>query len=956
MQRYNFFLSYYIFLVFLHSKMKTAECFKRKFFLLGMILLTLTANAQDYVTKSGNTVFPADRVPAIFPQYRKQPSSPDSLAGTFLVVTRPDLLAPLQPFIKWKRQQGYRVETLVFQTHLCDSIRFRLKERYLNASSAFPAQKYVLLVGDVNRIQAFTGKYTPSALNSSVTDMYYGEYTGDYVPEAYVGRLSVTDSSELAHVVGKIVRYEQGEWASSAHRLVLIAGRENRTPAPETTNGQVNYLSQLAARHRPHLDTICFRNPESATLTDSILSTLQMSNALVNYTSHCTRSGWSSPTISYRSIDTLGNPVPTLFVNNCCLSNAFDGTCYGEQLLRRNEGGAIGAIGASNETLWAEDYYWAVGAKYPAALTPSYDSTLPGAFDSLLTPLYNNYTLGAMLYAGCKAVSQSGSPFDAFYWETYCLLGDPSMTPFVGQPESLQLTPQSPIQAGITALQVSCPPHTRICATQDTLLLATASSQNDSSVTLYLHRGLDGDSITLTASRPGDIAQIMTLPIPTREEGFLAATDYHVEDTLLHIVIKNMGRTPVVQHTVALTQTSGDSLAGATFDTPQPITIHSLPPLSDTTVTTQLHNYTIGIEPLIKACLTAYDSAHSPYSTLHLYAHTPDIRPRILQIRLADSSGNTVQSIVPNHHFVINAELSHPADSATLIFDMHTSTQSAPFHYSFPTYWDNENDHIHLTISAHKGRWHDTREGWLVPYSTYERFESGTFDNLPWFNRGPFPWTIDSLFAHQGLFSARSAIIDHLQKSVLELEVETLADDSITFFFNVSSEAHDWLYFFIDGRRCGYWSGSSGWRYYARPLAAGRHLLQWIYQKDAALSERDDCAHIDDIRIPLALWSRPYGTSENHTPLNIESPSKEPPYRIYPNPTSHLLNIELQESTQSRIIQLFEINGRKVDEILIPPHVNSTQYFTTPLRLGVYLLVLHDEVGNRHIHKLIVTE
>ena len=122
MQRYNFFLSYYIFLVFLHSKMKTAECFKRKFFLLGMILLTLTANAQDYVTKSGNTVFPADRVPAIFPQYRKQPSSPDSLAGTFLVVTRPDLLAPLQPFIKWKRQQGYRVETLVFQTHLCDSI------------------------------------------------------------------------------------------------------------------------------------------------------------------------------------------------------------------------------------------------------------------------------------------------------------------------------------------------------------------------------------------------------------------------------------------------------------------------------------------------------------------------------------------------------------------------------------------------------------------------------------------------------------------------------------------------------------------------------------------------------------------------------------------------------------------------------------------------------------------
>ena len=93
--------------------MKTAEYFKRKLFLLGMILLTLTANAQDYVTKSGNAVFPADRLPAIFPQSSKQPSCSDSLAGTFLVVTRPDLLTPLQPFIKWKRQQGYRVETYV---------------------------------------------------------------------------------------------------------------------------------------------------------------------------------------------------------------------------------------------------------------------------------------------------------------------------------------------------------------------------------------------------------------------------------------------------------------------------------------------------------------------------------------------------------------------------------------------------------------------------------------------------------------------------------------------------------------------------------------------------------------------------------------------------------------------------------------------------------------------------
>ena len=935
--------------------MKTAEYLKQKLFLLGMTLLALTASAQSHVTKSGTPVVPADRVRALFTQSGKQSLSSDPSTATLLVVTRPDLLPPLQPLIRWKRQQGFRVETLVSPTHLCDSIRARLKERYLNASAAFPAQKYVLLVGDVNRIQAFVGKYTPSSLGSSVTDMYYGEYTGDYVPEAYVGRLSVADSSELAHVVGKIVRYEQGEWASETHRLLLIAGREERAPAPETTNGQVNYLSQLASQHLPYLDTVCFRNPASALMTDSILSAIQMSNTLVNYTAHCTRSGWSDPYINYHSIDTLNNPVPTLFVNNCCLSNAFDGTCFGEQLLRRNVGGAVGAIGASNETLWAEDYYWAVGAKYPASLTPSYDSSRPGAFDSLLSPLYDDYTLGAMLYAGCKAVTQSGSPFDAFYWETYCLLGDPSMTPFVSRPDSLWLIPHSPIEAGSTTLSVSCPPLTRLSATQDTLLLATAVSQLDSTATLSLPHALHGDSITLTASRPGAIAQIMTLPIATRDEGFLAATDYHADDSLLHVIIRNVGHTAVALHSLTLCQTPDDSLGSATFNTPQPIPVHHLLPLSDTSVTFVLHNYTPGNEPYVKATLTVLDSLQSPYSTLHLVAPTPDLRPRIRQIRLADSSGNTVQAIVPNRCLIVHADLSHPADSATLLLDMQTSSQPSPLHCSFPFYWTGGNDHIHLTLTAHKGHWRDTREGWLVPYSTYERFETGTFDNLPWLNNEPFPWTIDSLFAHHGHYSARSAAIGHSQKSVLGLEVETLADDSITFYFNVSSEAHDWLYFFIDGRRYGYWSGNSGWRYFACPLAAGRHLLQWIYQKDASLSERDDCAHIDDLRLPLSLWTRPYGSSENNTLTDIEHPSDEAPFRIYPNPASHQLTIELPESPKSQLLQLFEANGRKVDEIIIPPHVSSTQYFTTHLRLGIYLLVLHDPAGNRHIHKLIVT-
>ena len=192
-----------------------------------MTLLTLSVQGQETVTKSGTVVRPADRMPASFTKQTKSfPTLSDPTAGTYLVVTRPDLQEPLLPFIRWKKQQGYRVEVLCTTTNQRDSIRAQLTERYANATALLPAQRYVLIVGDVDRIQAFAGRHTPSGLTNRATDLYYGEYTGDYLPEAYVGRLSVSDSAELAAVVTKIITYEQGLWVTTAQQLMFAAGSE----------------------------------------------------------------------------------------------------------------------------------------------------------------------------------------------------------------------------------------------------------------------------------------------------------------------------------------------------------------------------------------------------------------------------------------------------------------------------------------------------------------------------------------------------------------------------------------------------------------------------------------------------------------------------------------------------------------------------------------------------------
>ena len=398
------------------------------------------------------------------------PSGPER----YLVVSRPQFRHGLQPFVQWKRQEGYEVTEIYADTNRCESIKALISGQWSVVSGQPP--RYILLVGDVAQIQAFPGTTRPAGLGNHVTDLYYAEQTGDYLPDALLGRWPVSDTAELRAVVEKTLRYEQCIALDTARlrRMLLVAGSESQDPAPVTTNGQVNYLGREIKLAHPELDTLCYRNPESGSRRDAILNDLRRGAALLNYTAHCNTAGWSTPSVTFASIDTLDNPQPLLYVNNCCQSNAFGGTCFGEQLLRKPHGGAIGVIGATNSTLWNEDYYWSVGPKYLFSLTPDYDSTCLGAFDHWLGRVADVQTQGELLAAGNLAVTAFGSPYSKFYWEIYCLLGDPSLRPYVGFPQEVTLSAEG-VYNGSTVLNVSGTPGATVTAVQDSILLSVGT-------------------------------------------------------------------------------------------------------------------------------------------------------------------------------------------------------------------------------------------------------------------------------------------------------------------------------------------------------------------------------------------------------------------------------------------------------------------------------------------------
>ena len=67
-------------------------------------------------------------------------------------------------------------------------------------------------------------------------------------------------------------------------------------------------------------------------------------------------------------------------IGNACLTSSYQSTCFGEELLRAANKGAIGYIGASNSSYWDEDYWWGCGFK-SVTLNPVYDASKLGSYD-----------------------------------------------------------------------------------------------------------------------------------------------------------------------------------------------------------------------------------------------------------------------------------------------------------------------------------------------------------------------------------------------------------------------------------------------------------------------------------------------------------------------------------------------------------------------------------------------
>jgi hypothetical protein len=156
-----------------------------------------------------------------------------------------------------------------------------------------------------------------------------------------------------------------------------------------------------------------------------------------------------------------------------------------------------------------------------------------------------------------------------------------------------------------------------------------------------------------------------------------------------------------------------------------------------------------------------------------------------------------------------------------------------------------------LNITSNEGLFQQSYPLNFTAGAIFEDWETVGFNKFDWSTGGNKPWAISFLDPHAGNCSAKSGNIDDGQSTWLQITMDVIGHDDISFYRKISSESGaDHLEFYIDNNLMGEWSGESIWEYESFDVEPGYHTFKWTYVKDNMNSAGSDGTWIDDILFP----------------------------------------------------------------------------------------------------------
>ena len=890
----------------------------------------------------------------------------------YLIVSDPMFRDELQRFVTWKKRKGFMVEEAYTDDptvgKTAASIAQYIKNQYDMATEANPAPTYVLLVGDVAQIPAFTGK-----TGRHPTDLYYCEWTGDYLPDCYYGRFSAQNVAQLIPQIDKTLAYEQCALSDLSYLddAVLVAGYD-MTHSATYADGQMNYLSgQYINEANGYQHTQKYLH-NTEVKPEVIRATIGQGAGFVNYTAHCGDYGWQNPRFDTTHIAALGNYGRYGFVlANCCQSGRYNASaCFAEAMMRANNKGAVSYIGASNDTYWDEDYYWAVGFRAEISANPKYDGLCLGAIDRMFHTHGEPFaawslTNGAVVAGGNLAVEQSASTRKKLYWEIYHLFGDPSLSAWLTQPKTMPLESVDVLPSGATLLNVKTAPYAMVSLTHHLEWVATAMADAQGRAQLRFPMLITPDDYELTASAQHYKTAFKTISLKPLDSLSVLATDLQLAEGCVpaisqlvgwHVKASNVGDLPVDSIRLEL----HSDLPGVT--------------LQDSVV--EIDRLEVG-DTVLQAAFSALlpdsleDGEIAQFDVVACYAQKRDTTHFFLPIAAPKwcvedywteelegdgdgylDAGELIRLSVVTHnvgHVTVDsvvAKLSADATQVALLHFADTLVDESHSGYFLAEYTfriDNAlpaYSIIPLTQHFISGHIHVCDTLYLMTDCAMEDFETGDFSQFNW-KQNNNPWIVTDSCRFAGSFAARSSrTLGDGQTSMFYITLNVLQDDSVSYYRKVSSEIdYDFFKFRIDAAEMDKASGELTWERISIPISKGKHMLTFLYSKDYTNSDGCDAAWLDNIILPAN--STISGILQAEIPIGG---------RLYPNPAVNKVIVEAE--TPIIMLEIFDISGKCIRKISNIATV-SYQLDIHELESGIYMIRTQDKNKQTLVYKLI---
>ncbi len=368
--------------------------------------LTLISSAQFKLNLNG-TVLPVTGKSAVFNNFFKNifvnyEFDAQRSDENYLIITAPAYEAALTPFVEFKSSKGFTVD--VFNTGTTGTTNTAIKDfiqqRYDNTATR---PEYILLVGDVANIPAWTG----SGTGTPTTDLKYVQLEGgDQFPDAFIGRFSVANTTQLGNAINKSINTES-YIGTMDMKNVFMASSDNYA----ITEGTHNYVIDTYFDPAGYTSLKLYTHTYGATTTQ-LINALNDNQIFAIYSGHGSETSWADgPPLNQSQVSALTNTWYPYVYSFACLTGSFSTSeCFGETWLR-TEHGAASFYGSSVNSYWDEDDILErriIKAMYEDELTR-------------VTPMF----VQGMIYLVDYFGGINGTTLR--YMEMYNLMGDPSL-------------------------------------------------------------------------------------------------------------------------------------------------------------------------------------------------------------------------------------------------------------------------------------------------------------------------------------------------------------------------------------------------------------------------------------------------------------------------------------------------------------------------------------------------